>query len=199
MRFNSLSIAAAAFAASVALASSAGAVVAPFGGAASGTDPLGDKWVANNTFGPAWGEPGLGLGAITFNPLHVSNSNGSYATSFDFIFLKGVKGSIDQADPSTSFFSTRFEDVTTGKFWTPTYTSFNEVSFAAPSGSKISAGDKFFVNVAFTGAVNMKKFSFAGLWDDAGAVPEPATWALMLSGFGLAGVALRRRRTAVAA
>ena len=31
------------------------------------------------------------------------------------------------------------------------------------------------------------------------AVPEPATWALMIGGFGLAGAALRRRRTAVAA
>jgi hypothetical protein len=31
------------------------------------------------------------------------------------------------------------------------------------------------------------------------AVPEPATWAMMISGFGMAGVALRRRRTAVAA
>ena len=34
---------------------------------------------------------------------------------------------------------------------------------------------------------------------NAGGVPEPATWALMLGGFGLAGVTLRRRRVAVAA
>ena len=32
-----------------------------------------------------------------------------------------------------------------------------------------------------------------------GNVPEPATWSLMIGGFGLAGAALRRRRAAVAA
>jgi len=31
-----------------------------------------------------------------------------------------------------------------------------------------------------------------------GAVPEPAAWALMISGFGLAGAALRRRRSVAA-
>ncbi|KPF77088.1 hypothetical protein IP88_06315 [alpha proteobacterium AAP81b] len=31
------------------------------------------------------------------------------------------------------------------------------------------------------------------------AVPEPATWALLLTGFGLVGVAMRRRKTVVAA
>ena len=31
-----------------------------------------------------------------------------------------------------------------------------------------------------------------------GAVPEPASWAMMISGFGLVGVAMRRRRTRVA-
>ena len=34
--------------------------------------------------------------------------------------------------------------------------------------------------------------------DTTAAVPEPATWALMISGFGLAGVSLRRRRLVAA-
>lgn len=33
----------------------------------------------------------------------------------------------------------------------------------------------------------------------AGSVPEPASWALLIGGFGLSGAALRRRRAAVAA
>jgi hypothetical protein len=33
---------------------------------------------------------------------------------------------------------------------------------------------------------------------EAGSVPEPASWALMIAGFGLAGASLRRRRTAAA-
>jgi hypothetical protein len=32
-----------------------------------------------------------------------------------------------------------------------------------------------------------------------GVIPEPATWAMMIAGFGLVGVAVRRRRKAVAA
>jgi hypothetical protein len=41
---------------------------------------------------------------------------------------------------------------------------------------------------AATGAVNV----------GVGAIPEPGTWALMIGGFGLAGAALRRRRSAYA-
>ncbi|MBW8816189.1 MAG: PEPxxWA-CTERM sorting domain-containing protein [Caulobacterales bacterium] len=41
--------------------------------------------------------------------------------------------------------------------------------------------------------------TFVGYKIDGGAAPEPAAWALMIGGFGLAGGALRRRRTAVAA
>jgi hypothetical protein len=35
-----------------------------------------------------------------------------------------------------------------------------------------------------------------GAGGDPGGVPEPATWAMMLGGFALAGVAMRRRRHA---
>ena len=35
--------------------------------------------------------------------------------------------------------------------------------------------------------------------DAAAAVPEPATWALLLTGFGMIGVAVRRRSRTIAA
>jgi hypothetical protein len=38
-----------------------------------------------------------------------------------------------------------------------------------------------------------------GAWLVRSAVPEPATWAMMITGFGLVGASLRRRRVAVAA
>lgn len=39
-------------------------------------------------------------------------------------------------------------------------------------------------------------FKLLALDTGAGAVPEPATWGMMIMGFGLAGATLRRRRTA---
>ncbi len=40
--------------------------------------------------------------------------------------------------------------------------------------------------------------SASGVPSAISAVPEPATWAMMITGFGLAGVAVRRRRTQLA-
>jgi hypothetical protein len=42
-------------------------------------------------------------------------------------------------------------------------------------------------------------FTLTERFSTGGSVPEPGTWALMISGFGLAGMSLRRRRAAIAA
>lgn len=192
MRKKLLAIAAlAGFASSPALA-----VVTPFGGPATGVDPLGNAWDAS---GMHWGEPGFLEGTIFFNPLMVSNNNGNYATSFSFTFLKGVGGTIDQTPSFTPFGAgpeTRFSNLTDGVAWLVSY-SGKTVTFTAPNmAAKLDPGDEFFVNVWFTGLVDPTRFSFAGLWDDAkvGNVPEPASWALMLGGFGMLGGAMRAQR-----
>ena len=174
------------------------AVVTPFGGPATGADPLGNVWDASGTH---WGEPGFLAGTIFFNPLMVSNNNGDYATSFSFTFLKGVGGTIDQTPSFTPFGAgpeTRFSNITDGVAWLVSY-SGKTVTFTAPNmAAKLDPGDVFFVNVWFTGMIDPTRFSFAGLWDDAKVsdAPEPASWALMLGGFGMLGGAMRAQRRA---
>ena len=51
-------------------------------------------------------------------------------------------------------------------------------------------------SIAFESTQNA--FEFDGLGGTVGVVPEPATWAMMIMGFGAAGAMLRRRRTAIA-
>jgi hypothetical protein len=65
-------------------------------------------------------------------------------------------------------------------------------NFAATSSGQFGAD-----GVTLTPATTIARFSTAGPDIPAG-VPEPATWSLMIGGFGLAGAALRRRRQAAA-
>ena len=52
---------------------------------------------------------------------------------------------------------------------------------------------------AFTGISNNgRSFNGSITYSVISAVPEPASWAMMIAGFGLAGAALRRRGTIVA-
>lgn len=57
----------------------------------------------------------------------------------------------------------------------------------------------FSVNLQLTGVPSGTMSLTETITQGGGAVPEPATWALMILGFGSAGAALRRRRGALAA
>ncbi len=88
-----------------------------------------------------------------------------------------------------------------------TYGGDGRVNFALPDlrGRTImGAGNGFTVGELLgerdtTLTVNQLAPHSHFLADVSPGVPEPATWALMIAGFGLAGVALRRRRAASAA
>lgn len=70
------------------------------------------------------------------------------------------------------------------------------VSRQSPNGDAAFALGDTFTSIAFSdGQIIGSGISFAT--PAAAAVPEPATWALMILGFGSMGIALRRRRAPV--
>jgi hypothetical protein len=79
----------------------------------------------------------------------------------------------------------------------------SDLGFAVTNGNQSFSQ---YVTVTATGGATLKSFTFnnspsSDAFEVAnfslGAVPEPATWAMMIGGFALAGISLRRRQTAV--
>jgi hypothetical protein len=65
-------------------------------------------------------------------------------------------------------------------------------TFTAPVTSNF-----YLLNFAFVSGKTPAKDVLLDAVSISNAVPEPATWAMMIGGFALAGMAMRRRRTAV--
>ena len=72
----------------------------------------------------------------------------------------------------------------------------------------VKAGNQFVLydvednNWSTAGLVNrnggLKELSHIAFFGTPGVVPEPATWAMLIAGFGMTGAAMRRRKTRVA-
>ena len=159
------------------------------GAGAGGADPLGGNWEAGaNTFGlPQFDEP------LVNNQFPEFEAGGglAFATSFTFTITGGNEGfDMLRGAGLTHVASPQ------GTSWITTFLSPTSVRFDVPTGERLDPGDTFSLMIGLTHPVNPQTFSFTGAWSDglaASAVPEPASWALMIGGFGLAGAALRWR------
>jgi len=107
-----------------------------------------------------------------------------------FLSTNGVSGGVGGPSMNTSRL---FAPITTAS--ADPWTRYRITAVAAEAGS-------FSGFIGTTSADNLgvlvDNFSLSRFAPTGGGVPEPASWALMIAGFGLAGASLRRRRTLTA-
>jgi hypothetical protein len=178
-------------AAGLAMASPAGAVIVGFGDTTTtGLDPLGHTF-STDTLGLSFD-----MAAQPFNTGFLTPGDGmDVATIFQLTLNNGVANGI-KVTPADTFFT----DITTGKTWAASFFTVGSVvqrvTFTAPAGTHISPNDIFKLKISYITPLDVQRYSWSANWDNT--VPEPAVWALMIAGFGLAGAALRRRRALTA-
>lgn len=151
------------------------------------------------------------LGAITFSGTDLRYVSTSFWGSQDSLLDDAFNGNINVSiAPSTAlgfYFSTGYADGVTASF-----TAFNG---ATPVFTRTLTGGSVYTSFSYFGVDGIGPITSFTL-DSAGtggfsslaevsngaataAVPEPAVWGLLVTGFGLVGVAVRRRRVALAA
>lgn len=83
-----------------------------------------------------------------------------------------------------------------GTAFGPSFSNAGPFGFTVYSGTVVAPTNNATLTFAFRQDPNFWNFDDASL---TAAVPEPATWGLMIVGFGMVGMALRRRTAVVAA
>lgn len=155
------------------------------------------------------GTPGINVGdAFT---LHLFADNGGSTALSQTWDLADLQGFTIQAGTYSASYSKVWMYPSTGNFVTDgagavTHAEFygtddfssNVDNFGAWVADTVFGDASFTDYNGHTNTINAGGFNDASKWTvaaagDVGGVPEPATWALMISGFGMAGSALRRR------
>ena len=124
------------------------------------------------------------------NALSISLSNPNLGfTAFEFNLNSNVSG------PLTLVFTDQLGGTQTGT------QSFNVSAHGSNFFDAIAANGELITNVSLSGAnlSSVGQVRLGGVTSLVRAVPEPASWALMIVGFGGIGAAMRRRRQALAA
>lgn len=168
----------------------------------SGTDPMGDNYEIFS--GPSNGdltnlEEGAGeqedpTQQALFDPSAMGLAN---ATSFTLTETNAA----DKIIPLSRGFGVFFEVYDSNSDYLGDWdavesSSGKSITFTAPAGLTLTPGERFSFDITFDKSLP-NNFAYDITWGgDPAPAPEPATWALMLGGVGLAGGVLRRRQRA---
>jgi hypothetical protein len=163
-------------------------------------------------------DQGLGVTACSTGQTYCSTSGDSSHTidnsgRDDFVLLQfstdvivtdlvfgyvngGVDYSFSVADTNVSPFTlTSYSNYQSMFLPVTTKTGNNDSS---PTIANSEAGNLFLIGAAFDPATGNDSFKLKSVtFTKAPAVPEPATWAMMIAGIGAVGVSMRRRKTAI--
>ncbi|MEO8812940.1 MAG: PEPxxWA-CTERM sorting domain-containing protein [Caulobacteraceae bacterium] len=138
------------------------------------------------------GTPTVGASNPTFPDINGAGTFDINITATQIVFDFTAVG----ASFPAAFDGVRFTDLTT-PFTSASFNPANDTPGVNAADLWIAGGDIYLnLNNATFGPGDVLTIDVPG---GGGGVPEPATWALMLTGFGLAGAAVRRRRGAAIA
>jgi hypothetical protein len=167
----------------------------------SGTD--GDFWAGNNPFTYMEVTQGFSLGsAISFNSFTYNAFTTSSTVPVTNVFLRFLDSS------NAQLFSGNFSVASTAVIGTNGYYDYTDFTVNLPTlnlaagnytlGIKVSPGQgDMHWSIPNNASVPAASDGWAHYFrlESTAAVPEPASWAMMIGGFALAGAAMRRRQT----
>ncbi|WP_193743232.1 PEPxxWA-CTERM sorting domain-containing protein [Sandarakinorhabdus sp. AAP62] len=150
-------------------------------------------WVQNERLAAShqvgiWSSTGTLLGSTTVTPGAPTDGVWRFAAASPFTLAAGdyfIGGRDLTGDGDNYTSSVGSLTLAAGISFLGSARSSNASGFAFPSIVTANSGGRFGPNFQFS--------------DATGAVPEPASWAMLIAGFGLVGAVARRRRVAVAA